>query len=69
MRAHGGRGVFVAAGPGLRRDELIHGAGPLDITPTVLALFGVPVGADMDGRPLPPPGSSRRGVAIDPELG
>ena len=52
VRAHGGRGVFVTAGPGIRRDELIHGASPLDVTPTVLALFDVPIGADMDGRPL-----------------
>jgi tetratricopeptide (TPR) repeat protein len=47
-----GRGLFVAAGPGLRRDELIHGAGPLDIAPTVLALFGLPTADDLPGRPL-----------------
>ncbi len=52
VRSHEGRGIFVAAGPGLRNDELIHGAGPLDIAPTTLTLFGLPVGADMDGRPL-----------------
>jgi tetratricopeptide (TPR) repeat protein len=39
-------------GPGIRRDELIHGASLLDITPTLLPLFGLPVGADMDGKPL-----------------
>src|SRR5207245_1175866 len=29
-----------------------HGASLLDITPTVLTLFGLPVGDDMEGRPL-----------------
>src|SRR5260370_18125225 len=40
------------AGPHIKRDELIHGASMLDITPTVLTLFGLPVGDDMEGRPL-----------------
>src|SRR4029450_9284111 len=37
--------------PGIRRGR-IHGASLLDITPTSLALLGLPVGADMDGRVL-----------------
>jgi predicted AlkP superfamily phosphohydrolase/phosphomutase/tetratricopeptide (TPR) repeat protein len=45
-------GVFVAAGPGIRRDGLISGATLLDICPTILSLYGLPVGRDMDGRPL-----------------
>lgn len=45
-------GVLALRGEGLRQDELIHGASLLDVTPTVLALFGLPVGADMDGRVL-----------------
>lgn len=45
-------GMVVISGPGVRRDELIHGASPLDITPTVLAACGLPVGEDMEGRPL-----------------
>ncbi len=49
---HRDQGVFVARGPGIRSDELVHGAGLLDITPTILALFGLPVGRDMDGRAL-----------------
>jgi tetratricopeptide (TPR) repeat protein len=54
-------GILAMRGPGLKRDELIHGAGLLDITPTILTLFGLPLGRDMDGRPLvnafiePPP--------------
>ncbi len=45
-------GVFAIKGPGIKRDALIHGASLLDVTPTVLALFGLPLGRDMDGRPL-----------------
>ena len=49
---HRQQGVFVAAGPGIKRDELIHGASLLDIAPTILALLGLPVADDMDGRAL-----------------
>lgn len=45
-------GMFVMAGPGIRRDELVFGVNLLDVTPTILTLFGLPVGRDMDGRPL-----------------
>lgn len=45
-------GIFAMKGPGIKRDQLIHGACLLDVTPTLLALFGLPIGADMDGRPL-----------------
>lgn len=49
---HRDHGIFVAKGPGIRKDELIYGASLLDITPTLLALFGLPIGKDMDGVPL-----------------
>ena len=29
-----------------------HGAGLFDIAPTILTIFGLPIGEDMDGRPL-----------------
>ncbi len=45
-------GILCLAGPPINKDELIHGAGLLDITPTVLTLFGLSVGADMEGHPL-----------------
>ena len=45
-------GIFVARGPGIRRDELLHGPNLLDICPTILTLFGLPIGEDMDGKPL-----------------
>lgn len=45
-------GILAAAGPDLRRDEHIHGASLLDLCPTLLHLFGLPVGEDMDGKVL-----------------
>jgi len=49
---HRNHGIFCMAGPGVRKDERIYGASLLDITPTLLTLFGLPVGEDMDGTPL-----------------
>jgi len=49
---HRTHGIFVLKGPHVQRDELVFGASLLDITPTLLTLFGLPVGADMDGKPL-----------------
>ena len=49
---HRKQGIFAASGPGLLADELVHGAGLLDVTPTVLTWLGLPVGDDMDGKPL-----------------
>ncbi len=49
---HRDLGLFLIAGPGIRKDRLIYGANLLDITPTLLTLFGLPVGEDMDGKPL-----------------
>jgi predicted AlkP superfamily phosphohydrolase/phosphomutase len=45
-------GMVCMKGPGLKQDERIYGATLLDITPTILTLFGLPVGEDMDGRVL-----------------
>ena len=45
-------GIFVMAGPGVQKDERIYGATLLDVAPTVLTLFGLPVGEDLDGKPL-----------------
>jgi len=49
---HRSQGVIMAKGPGFKEDELVHGATLLDIAPTVLHYFGLPVGADMEGRVL-----------------
>jgi predicted AlkP superfamily phosphohydrolase/phosphomutase/tetratricopeptide (TPR) repeat protein len=45
-------GMIAMRGPHVREDERIYGATLLDVTPTILALFGLPVGDDMDGRVL-----------------
>lgn len=45
-------GVFAACGPGIRRDDRIYGATLLDVTPTILQIFGLPIGKDMNGKPL-----------------
>jgi predicted AlkP superfamily phosphohydrolase/phosphomutase/tetratricopeptide (TPR) repeat protein len=45
-------GVFCMKGAHVKQDERIYGATLLDVTPTILTLFGLPVGEDMDGRVL-----------------
>lgn len=45
-------GVFLASGPGIKKDSRVYGANLLDIAPTVLSMFDLPVGKDMDGRVL-----------------
>jgi predicted AlkP superfamily phosphohydrolase/phosphomutase len=45
-------GLFVAAGPEVRRGALLSGASALDVAPTVLHLFGQPIPLDMDGKLL-----------------
>jgi predicted AlkP superfamily phosphohydrolase/phosphomutase/tetratricopeptide (TPR) repeat protein len=47
---HSSYGIFVMSGPGVKRDELLFGVSVLDLTPTVLTLYDLPVGEDMDGR-------------------
>lgn len=49
---HRDQGVFLMRGPNVAKDQLIHGASLLDITPTILHAMGMPIGRDMDGRPL-----------------
>ncbi|HMO13009.1 MAG TPA: alkaline phosphatase family protein [Pirellulaceae bacterium] len=45
-------GIIVMKGPGIKVDERIYGASLIDVGPTILTLFGLPLGEDMDGRPL-----------------
>jgi predicted AlkP superfamily phosphohydrolase/phosphomutase/tetratricopeptide (TPR) repeat protein len=49
---HRNFGIVAMRGPHIRHDERIYGATLLDVTPTILTWFGLPVGADMDGRVL-----------------
>jgi tetratricopeptide (TPR) repeat protein len=45
-------GIVCMKGGNIKQDERIYGATLLDVTPTILTLFGLPVGEDMDGRVL-----------------
>lgn len=47
---HRNFGIFVMRGPGVKRGVEINGLNVLDVCPTVLRLFGLPLGADMDGK-------------------
>lgn len=50
---HSPYGIIVMSGPGIKTGgERISGASVIDITPTILTLFGLPVGKDMEGRIL-----------------
>jgi len=48
---HRDLGILVIRGPDIKQGR-IDGASVLDIAPTVLSLFGLPVGEDMDGKVL-----------------
>jgi predicted AlkP superfamily phosphohydrolase/phosphomutase len=45
-------GILLATGGPIRRGARGFEASVLDVTPTVLALLGLPVARDMDGRPI-----------------
>ncbi|MEM6784696.1 MAG: alkaline phosphatase family protein [Bacteroidota bacterium] len=45
-------GIIVMAGPGIKKDDRIYGASLLNVAPTVLSLFGLPIGRDMAAQPL-----------------
>ena len=49
---HRNDGVLVMTGPHIRKDHRILRAHVVDITPTILHLLDLPVGGDMDGRPI-----------------
>lgn len=49
---HRHHGIFAMKGPGIRQDQIVFGTSLLQITPTILTLFGLPIGADMDGIPV-----------------
>lgn len=44
-------GVVCLAGPEIKQGEQLFGGTLLDVTPTILTAFGLPIGQDMDGRP------------------
>ena len=49
---HDRRGVIIVSGPAFRAAGRFEGATILDVAPTALAVMGLPVAEDMDGRVL-----------------
>lgn len=49
---HSPFGIICMRGPGIKKGEKIYGASILDLTPTILSLYGLPIGANMEGKPL-----------------
>ena len=49
---HSPFGMICMRGPGIKKGEKIYGASILDLTPTILALYGLPIGENMEGKPL-----------------
>ncbi|MEE9230276.1 MAG: alkaline phosphatase family protein, partial [Acidobacteriota bacterium] len=49
---HAREGMILFSGKDTRKGERILGASILDVVPTLLALYGLPVGGDMDGKVL-----------------
>ena len=49
---HGDDGIILLAGPAFRKGTELAGASIYDVTPTILPVAGLPVGKDMDGKPL-----------------
>lgn len=49
---HSPYGIIAMKGPGIKKDELVFGASLLDVTPTLLHIFGLPPANDMDGKVL-----------------
>ena len=43
-------GIFVAMGPNIKKNEKIFGVSLIDIAPTILHHFNLPIGKDMDGK-------------------
>src|SRR5258705_1438068 len=52
VRAHKPDGIIFMMGPDVPKGGTITGANVLDITPTILAVFGLPTARDMDGRAI-----------------
>ena len=53
-------GILILHGKAFRKGAALEEASVLDVTPTILRLYGLPVGEDMDGRPIT--------AAFDPEF-
>lgn len=62
-------GVLIACGPDVPAGREIAGAHIMDLAPTVLAMLGVPIPSNMDGRPLEALTGGVASVATQEEVG
>lgn len=72
---HRPQGIFVASGPGIKKDEIIYGATIRDIAPTVMELLGLAPTPEMDGRALsqiyespPSPGTLKVPTSVEIQM-
>lgn len=49
---HDRYGILIVSGKNIKRNVYVEDGRILDLLPTILALYGLPIGADMDGRVL-----------------
>jgi len=61
---HALKGVFVASGPNMVKGSQIEGHNLMDVAPTILHLFGLPVPKEMDGRVMEEIFEERRKVQL-----
>jgi tetratricopeptide (TPR) repeat protein len=59
-------GIVVLSGPGIQKRAALHAPSVLDIAPTILALYGLPAGDDMDGKVLSQAFAKKPKVAFIP---
>lgn len=52
VNGHSMDGIFVASGPGIKKDFKLNDVQIIDIAPTILHIFGCPIPDDVDGRCL-----------------
>jgi predicted AlkP superfamily phosphohydrolase/phosphomutase len=46
------KGVLIVGGSGIRRGKIVRDSSVYDIFPTILAMYGIPIPKDMDGKAL-----------------
>jgi hypothetical protein len=63
---HRANGILVMSGPAIRHGASIHDPRQVDVTPTILALFGLATARDMGGRVLTEALASPTDVAAVP---
>ena len=49
---HRDYGIFCVKGPGIKKNNKVYGASLIDIFPTILSLYDLPIGQDMSGKVL-----------------